>query len=43
MKTITVKKETKINKNGWFPFLIIAGGLIVLIIFLKWLFAVLAI
>lgn len=41
MKTQTVKKEIKINKNGWMPFLIISGGLIILIILLKLIFSLL--
>lgn len=41
MKTHTEKKEFKINKSGWMPFLIISGGLILLIIILKFLFILL--
>ena len=43
METEPIKKEAKINKNGWLPFLVIVGGLIVLIIILKWLLAALGI
>jgi hypothetical protein len=41
MKTQTIKKEVKINKNGWMPFLIISAGLIILIFVLKLVFALL--
>lgn len=41
MKTQAIRKEPIINKNGWMPLLIIAGGLVVLIIVLKLIFALL--